>query len=152
MRRLLLASCVVLLPGLALAQSTTNPPASPQGSDETAPWQSPGPGMMGGGWGGPGMMGGGWGKDRRGFGPDDVLVSFYAANTTHDGHLTLAQAKAAGFTPEVDNFDAMSPSMTSWPGAWTTWPCAWSSGRTNCAPRTEPRGGAGVRRCTPVSG
>jgi hypothetical protein len=31
-------------------------------------------------------------------------MKFYAANTTHDGHLTLAQAKAAGLKPVADNF------------------------------------------------
>ncbi len=100
MRRILLASCIALLPGLALAQTSDNPPVP--GADQSAPGPSFGPGMMGGGWG---MMGGGWGKERRGFAPDDVLINFYAANTTHDGHLTLAQAKAAGFKPVVDNFD-----------------------------------------------
>lgn len=29
---------------------------------------------------------------------------FNAANTTHDGHLTLAQAKAANLRPVVDHF------------------------------------------------
>jgi hypothetical protein len=36
--------------------------------------------------------------------PGAFLTKFYAANTTHDGHLTLAQAKAAGFQPIVDHF------------------------------------------------
>ncbi len=93
MRRLLLASCIALLPGLALAQSaaSTQPPSPPSGDF------GPGPDMMGP----PGMMDGKW---HHGFGPEDVLVKFYAANTTHDGHLTLAQAKAAGLMPVVDHF------------------------------------------------
>jgi hypothetical protein len=32
---------------------------------------------------------------------------FDAANTTHDGHLTLAQAKAANMNSVVKNFDQM---------------------------------------------
>jgi hypothetical protein len=106
MRRLWLASCVLLplLPGLALAQAANTPPsaapaglASPQDDD----------GMMGG----PDMMGpGGWQKGHdhhEGMGPAKMLMDFYAANTTHDGHLTLAQAKAASLQPVVDNFTAM---------------------------------------------
>jgi len=91
MRRIFLASFIALLPGLALAQSTTTnqpPPPPPAGEDF-----GPGPDMMGG-----------WGKGHHGFGPEDMLVKFYAANTTHDGHLTLAQAKAAGLNPVADHF------------------------------------------------
>jgi hypothetical protein len=96
MRRILLASCIAFLPGLALAQTATTPqtPPPPVGDE-----MGPGPDMMGP----PGMMGG-WGKGHHGFGPEDVLVKFYAANTTHDGHLTLAQAKAAGLDPVADHF------------------------------------------------
>jgi hypothetical protein len=32
---------------------------------------------------------------------------FDAANTTHDGHLTLAQAKAANMTSVVRNYDVI---------------------------------------------
>jgi hypothetical protein len=32
------------------------------------------------------------------------IAKFNAANTTHDGHLTLAQAQAAGLTRIVQNF------------------------------------------------
>ncbi len=32
------------------------------------------------------------------------IAKFNAANTTHDGHLTLAQAQAAGMTRIVQNF------------------------------------------------
>ncbi len=86
MRRLLIASCIALLPGLALAQS-----------DNSAP---PLPGVDGG-LGGPG----GWGRHGHHDGdPAEFLTKFYAANTTHDGHLTLAQAKAAGFQPVADHF------------------------------------------------
>jgi hypothetical protein len=98
MRRLLLASCVALLPGLALAQSdNSNPPAPPAAGDDAGP-------MMGGPMGGPGM--GGWGgkHGRRFMDPGAFLMQYYAANTTHDGHLTLAQAKAAGLQPVVDHF------------------------------------------------
>jgi hypothetical protein len=97
MRRLLLASCIALLPGLALAQSDNSPPAAPPDAG------------MGGPMGGPGMGGsgmGGWG-DKHGHRFMDqgaFLMKYYAANTTHDGHLTLAQAKTAGLQPVVDHF------------------------------------------------
>ena len=108
MRRILLASCIALLPGLALAQASANDQSPPPPSADDAGPGWGGPGMMGGGWGGPGMMGGGWSKGgHRGFGMDEILVKFYAANTTHDGHLTMAQAKAAGLTVVADNFDAI---------------------------------------------
>ena len=102
MRRfvLLTAASLAVLPLLAMAQTTPNPPPGPgPGTD--------GSGMMGGpGVDGPGMMGGpGWQHDGRH--PEDpvaFLMKFYAANTTHDGHLTLAQAKAAGLKPVADNF------------------------------------------------
>ena len=97
MRRILLASCVALLPGLALAQSDNAAPPPPAGDDG-------GPGLMGGPIGGPG--GGGWGSKHghHFMDPGMFLTKFYAANTTHDGHLTLAQAKSAGFQPVVDHF------------------------------------------------
>jgi hypothetical protein len=108
MRRLWLASCVLvpLLPGLALAQSDNSAPPPPaSGDDGSGMMGAPGP--MGGPDGGPGMMGG-WGKygkgGRHGMDPGAFLMAFYAANTTHDGHLTLAQAKAAGLQPVVDHF------------------------------------------------
>lgn len=103
MRRILLASCIALLPGLALAQTAANPP--PPGNDGSA-MMGPdgGPGMMGG----PDGMGGwgkGWGKGgHHGMDPAAFLMGFYAANTTHDGHLTLAQAKAANYQPVADHF------------------------------------------------
>jgi hypothetical protein len=36
-----------------------------------------------------------------------LAQKFAAANTTHDGHLTLAQAQAAGLTPIATNFAAI---------------------------------------------
>ncbi|GLR66282.1 hypothetical protein GCM10010909_09620 [Acidocella aquatica] len=85
MRRIALAALLSLtvLPGLAIAQAAPNPPP-------------PGPGMMGGP---------GWRHDGRQ--PEDpaaFLMKFYAANTTHDGHLTLAQAKAADLGPIAGHF------------------------------------------------
>ena len=103
MRRFWLAACVLspLLPGLALAQVADNSAPPP------APDMMGGPGMMTPPDGGPD---GGW-KDHGHHGPEmngtQTLLAFYAANTTHDGHLTLAQAKAADFTPVVDNFPAI---------------------------------------------
>jgi hypothetical protein len=97
MHRFALAGCVglALLPGIALAQTDNSAPPPPPGDFDA------GPGMMGGPGGG--MMGNhkghGWG------GPEEFLIKFYAANTTHDGHLTLAQAKAAAFAPIVDHFN-----------------------------------------------
>jgi hypothetical protein len=34
-------------------------------------------------------------------------LRFDTANTSHDGHLTLAQAQAAGLKPVVDHFSAI---------------------------------------------
>ena len=73
---------LAVLPGFAAAQPVLNPP--------------PGPGMMGGpGWRHEG---------HRPADPAAFLMKFYAANTTHDGHLTLAQAKAAGMGPIAEHF------------------------------------------------
>jgi hypothetical protein len=91
MRRLILASYLGLglLPGIALAQSDDNtPPAPPPAGDMTM--------------GGPGTMGNH--KGHPSSDPAEFLMKFYAANTTHDGHLTLAQAKAAGIEPIVNHF------------------------------------------------
>lgn len=77
MRRILLASFLALAPGLAFAQSAAMPPPPPPG----------------------------------GFLHNDMLpeeramMAFYAANTSHDGHLTLAQAKVADFKLVVDHFN-----------------------------------------------
>ncbi len=94
MRRfaLLTAASLAVLPLLAMAQTIPNPP--------------PGPGTDGSRMDGSGMRGGpGWQHDgRRPEDPVAFLMKFYAANTTHDGHLTLAQAKAAGFEPIASHF------------------------------------------------
>jgi hypothetical protein len=98
MRRLLFASIIALAPGLALAQTASDdsnpPPPPPSGMDGMGPMGGP---MMGP----PGGHGGKWHHQ---FGPEQFLTDFYSANTTHDGHLTLAQAKAADFKPVVDHF------------------------------------------------
>nr|WP_295739436.1 hypothetical protein [uncultured Acidocella sp.] len=97
MRRIVFASLLALAPGLAFAQAADN------GANPPPP---PPPGMAGGmGDMGPGPMGphgGPW--HHHGMGPQRFLTDFYAANTSHDGHLTLAQAKAANFKPVVDHF------------------------------------------------
>ena len=76
MRRILLTSLLLLAPGFACAQDVDNaPPAFPP------PWHS-------------------------NVSPKhDIMMTFYAANTTHDGHLTLDQAKAANFKLVVDHFN-----------------------------------------------
>lgn len=99
MRRILFASLIALAPGLAFAQmatNTANPPPPPVGMGGM------GPGSMGGSMMCPPGHGG---KGHHMMGQEQVMMKFYAANTTHDGHLTLAQAKAAGFKPVVDHFD-----------------------------------------------
>ncbi len=104
MRRILLASCISLLPGLALAQSSGQPAAA--GMDQSVPAPSPAPGMMGDdGATGSRHDGRRLGQRSPRLWQGDVLMKFYAANTTHDGHLTLAQAQAAGFKPVADNFN-----------------------------------------------
>lgn len=97
MRRILFASLVALAPGLAFAQAADNNgnPPPPAGMDGM------GPGPMGGPMMDPPGHDGKW---RHMMGPEQMLMTFYAANTTHDGHLTLAQAKAADFKPVVDHF------------------------------------------------
>lgn len=101
MRRLLLASCIALLPGLAFAQNAPPPPGGPMGPPPGGP-------ECGGGPGGPGGPGHGWKDDGHGWhhfmDPAAFLNEFYAANTSHNGHLTLAQAKAANFKPVADHF------------------------------------------------
>jgi hypothetical protein len=92
MRRLAFLALLGLsvLPGVALAQDASNPPPAGPGA---------GPGGQhwhhGGGW-----QHGGCQQDREAA----LLEKFYAANTTHDGHLTLAQAQAAQLKPIVDHF------------------------------------------------
>jgi hypothetical protein len=104
MRRFLLASCIALLPGVALAQSDSAAP--PPGGNAMMMMAAPNGGMdgsMGGSMAGPGGWGGKGGHHHF-MDPAAFLMKFYAANTTHDGHLTLAQAKAAGFQPIVAHF------------------------------------------------
>jgi len=100
MRRfaLLTALSLSLLPGLALAQTDngTPPPPPPPGDDMGGPGMlPPGPGDWGPGGKGHGPHHGG---------PEEFINKFYAANTTHDDKLTLAQAKAADMRPIVDHF------------------------------------------------
>ncbi len=91
---MLLASAA--LPGLACAQASPNPPPAMQGPGDVplgpplgAP---PGPPHHGPGGLDHGKM------------EQKMHDRFNAANTTHDGHLTLAQAKAANLKPVVDHF------------------------------------------------
>jgi len=80
-----------ILPALAHAQDA--PDAPPPGPPGMGPDMGPPPGP------------GGWkGHDHHMMDPAQMLEDFYAANTTHDGHLTLAQAQAANFKPVVDHF------------------------------------------------
>ncbi len=80
------------LPGIAMAQTA---PATTTSSTTTHPDS----GMMGAG-------GHHWRHHQR-----EAMKKFHkkfeAANTTHDGHLTLAQAQAAGLKPIVTNFAAI---------------------------------------------
>jgi opacity protein-like surface antigen len=88
MRRLALATALCLaLPAAAMAQDANNTPPPAGG------WQ----GMK---HYGPAM----WGKGHHHMDQGEMLDKFYAANTSHDGHLTLAQAKSAGLKPVVDHF------------------------------------------------
>jgi hypothetical protein len=68
--------------------------------------------------GGPGLPSGHWHHhDKQGWaekgghdwsmGGPEMLDKFYNANTSHDGHLTLAQAKAANLRSVADHFDAI---------------------------------------------
>jgi hypothetical protein len=94
MRRLVLAAALCLiLPAAAMAQDDAPPP--PPG-----PAAPPPPGGWQGLHHGHGM--GGKGHDHGD--PGEMLEKFYAANTTHDGHLTLAQAKSADMKPVVEHF------------------------------------------------
>ena len=82
MRVLALLSLLGLsaMPAMALAQDAGPPPPD-------------------GGWMHDGGKHHGWDHD-----PAEMLTKFYNANTTHDGHLTLAQARAADMKPVVDHF------------------------------------------------
>ena len=77
MRRLLLVSFLAVMPALAYAQTET----------KQGPMLPPA------------------GPPHFGMTPDQhLMMAFYAANTTHDGHLTLAQAKAAKLERVADHF------------------------------------------------
>ncbi len=100
MRVLALLSLLGLsaMPAMALAQDASPPP--PPGADMPPPppqggWMKP----PHGGWMHNGDTHHGWDHD-----PAEMLTKFYNANTTHDGHLTLAQAKAADMKPVVEHF------------------------------------------------
>lgn len=83
MRSVLLASLLVLAPTIAFAATPGNTPqsASVNVMPPPGPWHD-------------------------GLAPDQrMMMAFYAANTTHNGHLTLAQAQAANFKLVVDHFD-----------------------------------------------
>lgn len=84
MRRMLLACLFGFLPAMAFAQNAVTPPALAS-VDEMPPPAGP-------------------------FHPDllpeqHIMMAFYAANISHDGHLTLAQAKVAKFKLVVDHFN-----------------------------------------------
>lgn len=83
MRRMLLACLFGFLPSMAFAQNAVTPPAIASVGEMPPPV----------------------GPFHPGFSPDQhIMMTFYAANTSHDGHLTLAQAKAAKFKLVVDHF------------------------------------------------
>jgi hypothetical protein len=83
---------MVALPGVALAQSAPVAPVV----------QSPDDGMQAPGGQDPG--GHHWQHGKSGAFLAKWQARFTTANTTHDGHLTLAQAQAAGLKPVVDHF------------------------------------------------
>lgn len=80
------------VPGLAMAQ-TDQPGAAPPPAMQTP--DAPPPDMP--------PPGGPWHHDH-GAMMKKMQDKFNAANTTHDGHLTLAQAQAAGLRPVVAHF------------------------------------------------
>jgi len=89
MRRFVLAMLAVpMLPAVAVAQTAAATPPAITAPDSATPGQ--------------------WGHWHRHGGMMKLWqAKFAAANTTHDGHLTLAQARAAGMTPIVANFTAI---------------------------------------------
>jgi hypothetical protein len=93
MRRFVLAMLAVpMLPGAAAAQTAAATPPAITAPDSAAPGAVPGE----------------WGHWHHHGGMMKLWqAKFAAANTTHDGHLTLAQAQAAGMQPIVANFTAI---------------------------------------------
>lgn len=91
MRRFAFVSLIMVMavPGLALAQVAGTSPPAVQTPDAPPPDMPP----PGGEWhhGHGAMM-------------KKMQDKFNAANTSHDGHLTLAQAQAAGLAPVVAHF------------------------------------------------
>lgn len=102
MRRLALAAAFIgfaAMPALSFAQQDAGgPPPGPGGPEMGPPPMDGGPGMPP-----PGAKHGGW-KHDAGMRMAELLNQFYAANTTHNGHLTLAQAKAAHLQPVAEHF------------------------------------------------
>jgi hypothetical protein len=103
MRRLVFPALLALslAPGLAVAQSDDNaPPPPPPGADMPPSGGPDMPPPPGGNWHGKHHD---W-KDMESRMETRFKSDFAAANTTHDGHLTLAQAQAAKFRPVADHF------------------------------------------------
>jgi Spy/CpxP family protein refolding chaperone len=91
---LLSIAALAVLPAAAYAQTAPNPPPPPGPGGHPPPppmWQH-------------GDWEGGWHHDGMGERGPAMLMKFYAANTTHDGHLTLSQAKAADMKMIVEHF------------------------------------------------
>jgi hypothetical protein len=83
------------LPGIAVAQTTTAPSTAPSTPSTTMTQPQNDMGMD---------HQEGWHHDHW---MKKLHKKFDAANTTHDGHLTLAQAEKAGMKPIVANFEAI---------------------------------------------
>jgi hypothetical protein len=111
MRRLALFAVLSMLavPAMALAQNAAPPPPDQPAMQPPPPDQ---PGMQPPPPGQPGDMGPPGAPPGRPHGGHDAMMEkwharFDAANTTHDGHLTLQQAEAAGMKPIVAHFTAI---------------------------------------------
>jgi hypothetical protein len=105
MRRLILPALLTLsfAPGLALAQQDNSAaPPPPPGADMPPPGGPDMPPPPPGGWK-HGEKHHDWKKHEAEM-EKKFQEKFAAANTTHDGHLTLAQAQAAKMRPIVDHF------------------------------------------------
>jgi len=108
MNRLAALSLILLLalPAFAIAQSAPDQSGMQQPPPPGQPGMQPPPDQPGmqpppPPPGAPGPRGHDGGMMQR------WQAHFDAANTTHDGHLTLAQAQAAGLKPIVDHFAAI---------------------------------------------